>query len=438
MAPLPGRTIGLNTIGASGAPVDADFSEAGGTLSAAAAARFATILDPVKNKALKDLIANGTVGEEFLDQIRSTKARADDGAALVGRASRDPKSRLQAIVVDFNRNGADLIDPTKSRAFVDAARDGSLCQIGWVKPSDGVLAFDRNDDGAVDARSEISFLGDAPNARTSLQGLRSFDSNGDGVLSSADSSFAKFLIWRDVNGNGFSDSGETQSLAQAAVKSITLDISRTRPDRGVGSTNDVLGVSKITFSDGSERAIYDVALGFADSKEADANPSAQTGQSARANIGSAPVAPLAKDPIASSTNALPTLAASTNAIGRSRGSVDGPSGAVLEATATAVDATQWWRDASIVGQSYANLANAIAGQDNSLGANQSSIGGAGATDAATLQKLLLLRQNIAALQPATGGSAAIFNRGAANDISPLAATALRPVSQASGQAGVGG
>lgn len=438
LAPLPGRTIGLNTIGASGAPVDADFSEAGGSLSAAAAARFATILDPVKNKALKDLIANGTVGEEFLDQIRSTKARADDGGVLVGRASRDPKSRLQAIVVDFNRNGADLVDPTKSRAFVDAARDGTVSQIGWVRPSDGVLAFDRNDDGAVDARSEISFLGDAPNARTSLQGLRSFDSNGDGVLSSADSSFAKFLIWRDVNGNGFSEAGETQSLAQAAVKSITLDTSKVRPDRGVGGTNDVLGVSKITFTDDSERAIYDVALGFADSKEADAEAPSQSAQSARPNSGPVRTAAVSNDSVGLATNAAPTLLASANVIGRSKGSLDGPAGAIVEATSTSVNDNQWWRDANIVGQSYANLANAIAGQNNALGANQSSFAGAGATDAATLQRLLLLRQNIASLQPSTGGSAAIFNRGAANDLSPLAATALRPVAQATQQAGVGG
>lgn len=438
LAPLPGRTIGLNTIGASDAPVDADFSEAGGSLSAAAAARFATILDPVKNKAFKDLIANGTVGEAFLDHIRSTKARADDGGVLVGRASRDPKSRLQAIVVDFNRNGADLVDPTKSRAFVDAARDGTVSQIGWVRPSDGVLAFDRNDDGAVDARSEISFLGDAPNARTSLQGLRSFDSNGDGVLSSADSSFAKFLIWRDVNGNGFSEAGETQSLAQAAVKSITLDTSNLRPDRGVGSSNDVLGVSKITFTDDSERAIYDVALGFADSKEADAKAPSQSAQLARPNSGPVPAAAVSNDSVGLATNAAPTLLASANVIGRSRGSLDGPAGAIVEATSTSVDDNQWWRDAGIVGQSYANLANAIAGQNNALGANQSSFAGAGATDAATLQRLLLLRQNIASLQPSTGGSAAIFNRGAANDLSPLAATALRPVPQASQQAGVGG
>ena len=438
LAPLPGRTIGLNTIGASGAPVDADFSGAGGSLSAAAAARFANILDPVKNKAFKDLIANGTVGEEFLDQIRSTKARADDGGVLVGRASRDPKSRLQAIVVDFNRNGADLVDPTKSRAFVDAARDGTVSQIGWVRPSDGVLAFDRNDDGAVDARSEISFLGDAPNARTSLQGLRSFDSNGDGVLSSADGSFAKFLIWRDVNGNGFSEAGETQSLAQAAVKSITLDTSNLRPDRGVGSSNDVLGVSKITFTDDSERAIYDVALGFADSKEADAKAPNQSAQSARPNSGSVPAAAASNDSVGLATNAAPKLLASANVIGRSRGSLDGPAGAIVEATSTSVDDSQWWRDASIVGQSYANLANSITGQNQTLGANQSSLAGAGATDAATLQRLLLLRQNIASLQPSTGGSAAIFNRGAANDLSPLAATALRPVTQATQQAGVGG
>ena len=335
-------------------------------------------------------------------------------------------------------NGVDLIDPKKSHFLVDVSRDGSANQIGSVKSSDGILVLDRNTDGVVDTATEISFLSDAPNGRTSLQGLRSFDSNNDGVLSASDSSFAKFLIWRDINGNGTSDVGELQSLDQANVKSLILDVSRTQPDRGVGSTNDVLGVSKITFTDGSERAVYDAALGFADSKESDATPAAKP--TASTSIGSSSLlSSSSADATVSASHTGPTLTASNIATGQSRGSNSAPENGIVEAASTATNNDDWWRDPSIVGQNYASLAASLGGQDSGLGANQSSIAnGNGATDAATLQKLLLLRQGIASLPPASGGNAAIFTRGAANDGTTLAAAALRPVTSLPMQVGAGG
>lgn len=419
LAQAKGLTGDKLTNKALGALANVDTSDAGGSMSDANAARWANIIDPAKNQARKALMANGGDDGTNLDAIRTTKARPDGSTVLTGRGVRDAATRLQAIVVDFNRNGADLIDAAKSNALVDATNSGDVAQIGWVKSSDGILALDRNGDGLVDPASEMSFVGDVPNTRTGLQGLAAYDDNSDGILSAADSSFAKFLIWRDANGNGVSDVGEVQTLAQAGVKDLRLSVSQVRPDRGVGSSNDVLGVSQIDFSDGSSRALYDVALGFADSKDqTSAQQPSTTGNAAGLLQTASAPAQTATGGSSSNANSASSNSQGTSgltSVGRARGSLDGPGGVLVQSAATAQDDAQWWRDASIVGQNLADLAAPLAGEGTTLATNASSFASAPSADAATLQRLMLLRQNMAGQGGSAGGDAAVWARGTAND-----------------------
>jgi hypothetical protein len=424
LAQARGLTGDKLTSKALGSLANVDTSDAGGSMSAANAARWADIIDPAKNQARKALMAKGGDDGTNLDAIRSTKARPDGSTVLTGRGIRDAATRLQAIVVDFNRNGAELIDAAKSNALVDATNSGNAAQIGWVKSSDGILALDRNGDGMVDPATEMSFVGDVPNTRTGLQGLAAYDDNGDGILSAADSSFAKFLIWRDANGNGVSDVGEVQTLAQAGVKDLRLNVSQVRPDRGVGSSNDVLGVSQIDFTDGSSRALYDVALGFADSKDqTSTQQTTATGNAATLLQAASATTQAATGGSSSGANSGSSASQGTSSltsVGRARGSLDGPGGLVVQSAATAQDDAQWWRNASIVGQNLADLAAPLTGEGTTLAANGSSIASASSADAATLQRLMLLRQNMAGQGGSAGGDAAVWARGTGND----AATAL--------------
>lgn len=438
LAAARGLTGAALTEGALSALATVDVTSTTGTISRVDAVRWADLIDPTRIQARRDFLANRMSGAEYLDAIRSISAGNPN--ILTGRGARDQKTRLQAVVIDFNRNGADLIDAKKSHALVDVMHSGEVAQVGWVKGSDGILAYDRNGDGFVDPGTEVSFLGDVPNARTAIQGLGAFDTNKDGTIDANDTSFGKFLIWRDQNGNGVSDIGEVQSLAQAGVQSIQLSGAKVSTDRGAGSTNDVLGVSKIAFTDGSTRAIYDVALGYADSKEdnksgngsaigSNSNSQAATGNTSGTSTPSS----------TASGQATAKLGANTvSTVGLSRGALDGPSGLVVEANGSASGDTQWWRNASIVGQGLAALASGFANNDQALGANRSSAVGDGVTDAATLQRLMLLRQNIASLQPASGGSAAIWGHDAANDRTLLAASALPTVSATPLRTGTGG
>lgn len=127
---------------------------------------------------------------------------------LDGRGLASKPGRLQAVVVDLSHDGPSLIDLKNSVSTVDVAHTGVPATIGWVAPGDAILAYDANGDGQVSASSEVSFVGAVPNARTSLQGLEAFDTSRDGQLAADDVPFARFLIWRDANGNAVSDAGE--------------------------------------------------------------------------------------------------------------------------------------------------------------------------------------------------------------------------------------
>ena len=110
------------------------------------------------------------------------------------------------IVIDLNRDGQiGLVAMGQSTALFDFDGDGFAHRTGWVTPEDGLLAFDKDGDGAIRHHDELSFTGYHPGARTDLEGLRGFDSNRDGMLSAADANWSKFRVWRDANGNGISE-----------------------------------------------------------------------------------------------------------------------------------------------------------------------------------------------------------------------------------------
>ena len=55
--------------------------------------------------------------------------------------------------------------------------------------------------------------------------LNIYDTNLDGVITSADNQFNDLLIWQDINENGVSEAGELQTLADWNITSINLNAS---------------------------------------------------------------------------------------------------------------------------------------------------------------------------------------------------------------------
>ena len=159
------------------------------------------------------------------------------------------------IVVDMGNDGLDLLPANYSMRYMDINGDGVEERLGWVAPSDALLAFDKDNNGRITDSDEISFVGYTPGARTDLEGLAAFDTNGDGRLTAEDDQWAQFGLLQDFNGNGVQDEGEWITLTDAGLTGMDLQREGT-PELNNG--NVVFGTTTLTHADGSTLTAGDV------------------------------------------------------------------------------------------------------------------------------------------------------------------------------------
>jgi len=173
----------------------------------------------------------------------------------------DHGGRSWPIVMDLDGDGVELVALGESSAFYDINADGYLYNLGWAGADDALLAYDKDNDGDITAKDEISFVGYKAGARTDWEGLVHFDSNNDGVLDNRDAEFAKFRVWQDADGDGDVDAGELKTLAQHNIRSLDLN-----PNYGAQLSptdrdgNLIYGEGGYTKTDGTRGVFGDVAL----------------------------------------------------------------------------------------------------------------------------------------------------------------------------------
>ena len=97
-------------------------------------------------------------------------------------------------------------------------------------------------------------------ARSDLEGLTAFDTNGNGLLDAGDEAFDSFRIWVDNDANGKSDPGELMTLTEAGIESLSLT-GALSGDKVEG--NIVIRTPEFTRTDGTKGTAYDVALELA-------------------------------------------------------------------------------------------------------------------------------------------------------------------------------
>ena len=163
------------------------------------------------------------------------------------------------IVMDLDGDGYAFTSPEDDDAILfDFNADGYARKMAWPEAGDGFLVFDANGNGLADDGTEIGFTGYKEGARTDLEGLTAFNTNGDGVLSALDDDWAKFGVWQDVNQNGKTDPGEFKTLDEMGIVGINLTSNMTTSSLGSGATS--YGIGTFTYADGSTGTFADAAL----------------------------------------------------------------------------------------------------------------------------------------------------------------------------------
>lgn len=180
-----------------------------------------------------------------------------------------PGEQWPPVIIDLDGDGIELVSLVTSTVKYDMDGDGQKDRTGWVGADDGFLVLDRNYNGIIDNANEFSFKADLEGAVSDLDGLRAFDSNGDGVFGAADRRFGEFRIWQDKNQDGVSQESELSTLADRGIKSIRLQLDETGavPD---GATDNVLyATSEFTRANGTTGDVGDVFLAYESAVDTD-------------------------------------------------------------------------------------------------------------------------------------------------------------------------
>jgi hypothetical protein len=166
---------------------------------------------------------------------------------------------LAPVVLDLDGDGFTFTSLAASAASYDANGDGDRERIAWVGKRDGILSYDKNDDGLISATDEISFVGYREGAKTDLEGLVAFDTNANGKLDAGDAQWGRFKVWTDTNGDGISDHGELVSLDEAGIASISLVSDKIQYEE-----NDVtvFGIAEVERVDGTKINAADAAFAY--------------------------------------------------------------------------------------------------------------------------------------------------------------------------------
>ncbi|WP_171053968.1 calcium-binding protein [Arenibacterium halophilum] len=163
------------------------------------------------------------------------------------------------LVLDLDGDGIELVSLADSTVMWDIDGDDFLEHSGWVQSDDGLLALDRNGDGAISDSSELF----GSNSRDGFSILAALDDNNDGVINRKDSVFGQLRVWRDLDQDGASRKAELFRLKALGITEIDV-VAKTASATNAG--HDVSHVSTFTMTDGSggvlTRAIEDIWFNY--------------------------------------------------------------------------------------------------------------------------------------------------------------------------------
>jgi Ca2+-binding RTX toxin-like protein len=185
-----------------------------------------------------------------LDNLRSSidppayAGEVQDNFNLAGTQS-------SPLVLDLDGDGIELTAKEDWLVRFDIDGDGFREATGWVKSDDGLLVFDKNNDGYINDKSEL--FGNNSSYSNGFEALKVFDTDQNNIINASDTNFSKLRVWRDLDGDGYSDVQELFTLAELGISSIKTTYSNVNiPNAG----NSIKQTSSFVMN-GQEKTIVD-------------------------------------------------------------------------------------------------------------------------------------------------------------------------------------
>ncbi|MEB3169294.1 MAG: hypothetical protein VKK97_11275, partial [Synechococcaceae cyanobacterium] len=130
------------------------------------------------------------------------------------------------LVMDLDRNGIDTLSLTDGRRYFDHDGNRFAERTGWVDPRDGLLVRDLNQNGFIDSGQELfgnqTLLPNGRRASHGFEALASLDQDGNGIINAHDEGWRSLAIWIDNNSSGVVDLHELHSLESRKIMAISL------------------------------------------------------------------------------------------------------------------------------------------------------------------------------------------------------------------------
>jgi Ca2+-binding RTX toxin-like protein len=197
-----------------------------------------------------------------LFQVLSHISTLDSAAWIASAAVRMSKNFQWAegedpLIIDLDGDGIETIGIRDAGVYFDIDNDLFAELSGWVRPDDGFLVRDLNDNDRIDNRDEM-FGG---NGAGGFDDLEVFDQianggNADGAITGADAIWAELRIWRDLNTDGFTDNGELFTLDELGIVSLSLN-NEALEDFTTPQGAELLSFSFVEFEDGLVSRLYE-------------------------------------------------------------------------------------------------------------------------------------------------------------------------------------
>ena len=212
--------------------------------------RTATEISDNYKTPLSGSEANLVAYYKFDDNLNDSSGNNLHGTASgdIGTYSESTAAAGDPLVFDLDGDGVELLGLDAGVTF-DLFGSPVRENTGWVGPSDALLAMDLDGSGAIESLTEIfSDRFGGVSFPSSLDALRSLDTNADGMIDASDPSFGDILLWQDANSDGLSSEEELRTLIDHGIVAIDLDADE-NSELVMGNRIDATG--RFQFLDGS-------------------------------------------------------------------------------------------------------------------------------------------------------------------------------------------